>query len=47
MIVKRVTEEDDARQRVADLKAQRLAMETEIASLEDAAKNRHPPSGDA
>ena len=38
MVVKGVIEEDDARQRIADLKAQRLEVEAEIASLEEAPK---------
>jgi site-specific DNA recombinase len=38
MVVKGVIEEDDARQRIADLKAQRLEVEAKIASLEEAPK---------
>jgi len=38
MVVQSEIEEDDARQRIADLKAQRLEMETEIASLKEAPK---------
>jgi len=38
MVVKGVIEEDDARQRIADLKAQRLQIEAELASLEEAPK---------
>ena len=36
MAVKGVIEEDDARQKIADLKARRLKVEAEIASLEEA-----------
>ena len=48
MVVKRVIEEDDARQRIADLKAQRLEIEAEIASLEEAPKiiTLHPATLD-
>jgi cell division protein FtsB len=36
MVVKRVIEEEDGRQRIAELKAQRLQVEAEIATLEEA-----------
>jgi hypothetical protein len=36
MVVKGVIEEEDARQRIAELKAQRLQAEVEIATLEEA-----------
>jgi hypothetical protein len=48
MVVKGVIEEDDARQRIADLKAQRLQVEAEIATLEEAPKiiTLHPATLD-
>jgi site-specific DNA recombinase len=48
MVVKMVIEEDDARQRIADLKAQRLEVEAQIASLEEAPKiiTLHPATLD-
>jgi len=48
MVVKGVIEEDDARQRIAHLKAERLEIEAEIASLEDAPKiiTLHPATLD-
>lgn len=44
----RLAREDDARQRIADLKAQRLEVEAEIASLEEAPKiiTLHPATLD-
>ncbi|HLK79880.1 MAG TPA: hypothetical protein VKT99_00035 [Xanthobacteraceae bacterium] len=36
MVVKGVIEEEDARQRIAELKAQRLQVEAEIATLDEA-----------
>jgi hypothetical protein len=43
-----IIEEDDARQRIADLKAQRLQVEAEIATLEEAPKiiTLHPATLD-
>src|SRR5260370_24620880 len=48
MLVKGVIEEDDARQRIADLKAWRLEVEAEIASLEEVPKiiTLHPATLD-
>jgi hypothetical protein len=48
MVVKGVLEEEDARQRIADLKAQRLEVEAEIGALEEAPKiiSLHPATLD-
>jgi site-specific DNA recombinase len=48
MVVKGVIEEEDARQRIADLKAQRLEVEAEIGALEEAPKiiSLHPATLD-
>jgi site-specific DNA recombinase len=48
MVIKGVIEEDDARQRIADLKAQRLQIEAELAAIEEAPKviTLHPASLD-
>ncbi len=48
LVVKGVIGEDDARERIASLKAQRLEVETEIASLEEAPKiiSLHPATLD-
>ena len=48
MVVKGVIEEEDARQRIAELKAQRLQVEAEIATLEEAPKiiTLHPATLD-
>ncbi len=48
MVVKGVIEEDDARQRIADLNAQRLEGEAEIASVEEVPKiiTLHPATLD-
>jgi len=48
MVVKGIIEEEDARQRIADLKAQRLQVEAEIATLEETPKiiTLHPATLD-
>src|SRR5215470_19179051 len=48
MVVKGIIEEEDARQRIAELKAQRLQVEAEIATLEEAPKiiTLHPATLD-